>query len=112
MKTSSTIQKLAAAIKERGDKFLAMCLENSETGDEGEGICGEQDGLRCALALTPASTFADWYAKEAVLRHLCCVGDGEGHNALSLTEKIPAMLAASLLDDIAALLKHEVAIAA
>jgi hypothetical protein len=105
------IQKLAAAIKERGDKSLAMCLENSENSDEGEGVCGEQDGLRCALALTPAATFADWYAKEAVLRHLC-VRDGEGHNALFLTDKIPAMLAASLLDDIAALLKHEVAIAA
>jgi hypothetical protein len=41
MKPPSMIQKLAAAIKERGDKFLAMCLENPENSDEGEGVCGE-----------------------------------------------------------------------
>jgi hypothetical protein len=61
------------------------------------------DGLCRALGLTPALTFADWHVKEAVLRKRCYVADDEGHSAVERSDEIPAMLAASLLNDIAAL---------
>jgi hypothetical protein len=101
------IQKLAAAIKERGDEFVALVGEERagrEISRKGVAVAGEQDGLYRALALTPALTWADFRVKEAVVAeyHTADVG---GYSAADLRDEIGAMLAASLLDDLHALLK-------
>jgi hypothetical protein len=90
-----------------------MCEEDSghESSPEGFAIAGEIDGLLRAVTLTPAVTLADCRVKDAVLRDRC--GDVDGKlSAVELTDDIPAMLAASLLDDIHAILKDEPALAA
>ena len=63
---------------------------------------GEITGLYRAVALTPALTWADWRVKEAVLRERC-----GAPMAIELTDEVNAALAASLLDDAAALLKGD-----
>jgi len=106
---TTLIQKLATAIETLGERYSAMCRENYDhTGStEGFAVMGEQDGLCRALALTPAETWPDWHVKNAVLRQRCCLLAGEGHSDAELTDEINALLAASLLDDAAALLKGD-----
>jgi hypothetical protein len=113
-KSMTLIETLFAEITVRRDKFSAMCREDSahEGSREGHAVCGEIDGLYRAMAVTPALTLAAWRVKNAALKDRCCVlHDDEGHDALELTDEIPALLAASLLDDIAAILKDDLALA-
>jgi hypothetical protein len=105
---TTLIQKLATASETIGERFVAMCRENYDhtVSTEGFAVVGEQDGLYRALALTRAKTPADWYVKYGVLRGRCCITDPEGMaGSAELTDEIPAMLAGSLLDDAAALLR-------
>jgi hypothetical protein len=102
------IETLFAEIVALRDKFCAMCREDSdhEGSAEGFAICGEIDGLLRATALTPARTLAAWRVKYAVLLDRC--GETNGRlSAVELTDEIPAKLAASLLADIAAILKDD-----
>ena len=104
----STLAVLFAAVLERRNTYSAMCTENPdhESSVEGFAVCGEIDGLYRAIALTPARTRPDWDVKNASLLDLHSTSKG-GHSAVNMREEIPAMLAASLLDDIAAILKDD-----
>jgi hypothetical protein len=105
------IETLFAEIIALREKYSAMCEEDSyhESSPEGFAISGEIDGLLRAVTLTPALTLADCRVKNAVLRDRC--GEVSGRlSAVELTDQIP--LAASLLDDINAILKDEFALAA
>jgi hypothetical protein len=106
---TTLIQKLATAIEILGERYSAMCRENSdhEGSTEGFAVVGEQDGVYRALVLTPATTSADWHVKNVAIKNRCACDGDDPHSAAELTDELNAELAASLLDDAAALLKGD-----
>jgi hypothetical protein len=96
-------------IERRRDFHSAMSKRHSNF-DSSKGaffIDGEIDGLLRAMALVAAARSpADWHLKDVSLQDRCGQSAGESHHGGEIMEEVPALLAASLLDDAAAILRE------